>query len=80
MFYFRYFVNKKNGYIPSSLDDDVMTHMEQSAKYIMACNGWVMGDNPLKNFALPGKISQRLIHCFNFTTSILPSYLLLSNI
>ncbi|KAF6018830.1 AGL [Bugula neritina] len=47
-----YFVNKKNGYIPSSLDDDV-THMEQSAKYIMACNGWVMGDNPLKNFALP---------------------------
>lgn len=34
-----------------------------SGKLIMAVNGWVMGDDPLKNFADPGNLTFNPMHC-----------------
>ncbi|XP_013910329.1 PREDICTED: glycogen debranching enzyme [Thamnophis sirtalis] len=35
-------------------EEEVMMHQPDKASYFMAFNGWVMGDDPLKNFAEPG--------------------------
>ncbi|GAB1601007.1 glycogen debranching enzyme-like isoform X1 [Argonauta hians] len=44
--------------IPSHLESSVREEEKMiftdNGKYIMASNGWVMGDNPLRNFAEPG--------------------------
>ena len=48
---FRYFV------IPTAHEGSVEKEEEMSYKEgqnIMAVNGWVMGDDPLRNFAAPG--------------------------
>ncbi|XP_054724204.1 glycogen debranching enzyme-like [Uloborus diversus] len=38
----------------SNLEEDEKLMFSPQCCYIMAHNGWVMGDNPLKNFAEPG--------------------------
>lgn len=49
--HFRYFLNYgKDG----TLEQDEKLMFSSQSCYIMAHNGWVMGDNPLKNFAAPG--------------------------
>uniref|UniRef100_A0A8B9S668 Glycogen debranching enzyme n=1 Tax=Apteryx owenii TaxID=8824 RepID=A0A8B9S668_APTOW len=35
-------------------EEETMIHQPDKACYFMAHNGWVMGDDPLKNFAEPG--------------------------
>lgn len=47
----RYFLNHG---IDSTLEEDENLMNSPQSCYIMAHNGWVMGDNPLKNFADPG--------------------------
>lgn len=45
-------------YVPEKLESSVQEEEKlmytDNAKYIMVCNGWVMNDNPLRNFAEPG--------------------------
>lgn len=34
-------------------EDEQLAYKQETAQHLMAFNGWVMSDNPLKNFALP---------------------------
>ena len=53
----RYFVNKRPGYNNQCVEDDAADlEYDDRVKYVMAHNGWVMGDDALKNFAEPGKL------------------------
>lgn len=49
-FNFSYFLHK----YPSTCweEDEHYAYDESTAKYLMAFNGWVMNDDPLRNFAL----------------------------
>lgn len=51
-FSYSYFIMPKR--LEGSLATEEDNMYGENAKYIFACNGWVMGDNPLKNFAEPG--------------------------
>ncbi|KAL4235669.1 hypothetical protein ACF0H5_004064 [Mactra antiquata] len=48
-----YFIVDKK-YTGSSVGSDETFMHDDAGKYIFACNGWVMGDDPLRNFAEPG--------------------------
>lgn len=50
--FFSYFVQPKS--YDGTLAAEEANMEGDSGKLIMAVNGWVMGDNPLRNFADPG--------------------------
>lgn len=50
---FSYFVKPKS--YDGTLAAEEVNMDGDSGKLIMAVNGWVMGDDPLRNFADPGR-------------------------
>ena len=50
--YFSYFIQPE--YFKASLEEEELRINTTEGCLIMACNGWVMGDDPLKNFAESG--------------------------
>lgn len=48
--FFRYFVQPFPS-LDTWKDEEIFAYNDESAEKIMACNGWVMNDNPLLNFA-----------------------------
>lgn len=62
----RYFANKREGDSAIDMaDEETLLDDSQRYQYVMAHNGWVMGDDPMRDFAKPGNNTYILYHLWS---------------
>lgn len=57
------------------MDEEKLAYDDKTAGRIMACNGWIMDDNPLQNFAhFPSQVQRNEISNLNWFHKIFKNF------